>query len=96
MAPYIYGARSRIHIINLEETVPLFSDALTFLNGVAAKKNKVLFVGTKRAASKLVREKAASCGMPHISHRWLGGMLTNWKTIRQSIKSLKPLCHFWQ
>jgi len=91
MAPYIYGARSRIHIINLEKTVPLFSDAMTFLNGLAAKKNKVLFVGTKRAAAKLVREKAAACGMPHVSHRWLGGMLTNWKTIRQSIKSLKEL-----
>ncbi|MEJ2681267.1 MAG: 30S ribosomal protein S2 [Gammaproteobacteria bacterium] len=91
MAPFIYGARNRIHIINLEKTMPLFMDALNFINGVASRKNKVLFVGTKRAAAKLIREKAASCGMPHVSHRWLGGMLTNWKTIRHSIKSLREL-----
>lgn len=91
MAQYIYGSRNKIHIINLEKTLPLFTEALTFINGVASKKNKVLFVGTKRAAAKLIREKAEACGMPHVSHRWLGGMLTNWKTIRQSIKSLREL-----
>ena len=91
MAPYIYGSRNRIHIIDLEKTMPLFKDAMTFLNGLASRKNKVLFVGTKRAAAKLIREKASACGMPHVSHRWLGGMLTNWKTIRQSIKSLREL-----
>jgi len=91
MAPFIYGSRNKIHIINLEKTLPLFNDALNFINGVASKKNKVLFVGTKRAAAKLIREKAEACGMPHVSHRWLGGMLTNWKTIRQSIKSLREL-----
>ncbi|HET8705425.1 MAG TPA: 30S ribosomal protein S2 [Pseudomonadales bacterium] len=91
MAPYIFGARNKIHIINLEHTVPLFNDALAFANQLASRKNKVLFVGTKRSAGKIVEEQAKRCGMPYVNHRWLGGMLTNWKTIRQSIKRLKEL-----
>lgn len=91
MAPYIYGARKNIHIINLEQSLPLFHKAVRFLNSVAAKNNKVLFVGTKRAASTLVKQYALQCGMPYVNHRWLGGMLTNWKTIRQSIQRLKTL-----
>lgn len=91
MAPFIFGARNKIHIINLEQTVPLFNDALAFANQLASRKNKVLFVGTKRSAGKIVEEQAKRCGMPYVNHRWLGGMLTNWKTIRQSIKRLKEL-----
>ncbi|WP_201598307.1 30S ribosomal protein S2 [Psychrobacter vallis] len=91
MGPYIFGARNKIHIINLEHTVKAFNEALTFANGLAAKKNKVLFVGTKRAASGIIREQAARAGMPYVDHRWLGGMLTNWKTLRQSINRLKEL-----
>jgi len=91
MAPYIFGARNKIHIINLEHTVPAFNDALSFVRKLAANKNKILMVGTKRSASKIVKEQAARCGMPYVSHRWLGGMLTNYKTIRQSIKRLREL-----
>ncbi len=91
MAPYIFGARNKIHIINLEHTVPVFNEALNFVNGLAAKKSKILFVGTKRAASKIIKEQAERCGQPYVNHRWLGGMLTNWKTIRQSIRRLKDL-----
>ena len=91
MKPYIFGARNKIHIINLESTLPLFTDALSFLNKLAASNNKILFVGTKRAAQKAIREEAKRCGMPYVDHRWLGGMLTNWKTIRQSIKRLRDL-----
>lgn len=91
MAPYIYGARNKIHIINLEHTVPVFNDALTFLNNLSSKKQKILFVGTKRAASKIIKEQAVRAGQPYVNHRWLGGMLTNWKTIRQSIRRLRDL-----
>ncbi|WP_367110469.1 30S ribosomal protein S2 [uncultured Psychrobacter sp.] len=91
MGPYIFGARNKIHIINLEHTVKAFNDALNYVNGLAAKKNKVLFVGTKRAASGIIREQAQRAGMPYVDHRWLGGMLTNWKTLRQSINRLKEL-----
>ncbi|MDP1775956.1 MAG: 30S ribosomal protein S2, partial [Moraxellaceae bacterium] len=91
MAPYIFGARNKIHLINLEHTVPALNDALTFANRIASQKNKVLFVGTKRAAAPIIAEHAARAGMPYVNHRWLGGMLTNWKTIRQSIKRLKDL-----
>ena len=91
MKPFIFGARNKIHIINLETTLPLFNDALAFLNKLAASNNKILFVGTKRAAQNAVREEAKRCGMPYVDHRWLGGMLTNWKTIRQSIKRLRDL-----
>ncbi len=91
MAPYIYGARNGIHIINLEKTLPLYQDALNFLTNVVANKGKVLFVGTKTSAQQSIRENAARCGMPFVDHRWLGGMLTNYKTVRQSIKQLKHL-----
>lgn len=91
MAPYIFGARNKIHIINLEHTVPALNDALNFVNNLASKKNKVLFVGTKRAASNIIREQAQRAGQPYVDHRWLGGMLTNWKTLRQSINRLKDL-----
>ncbi len=91
MKPYIYGARNKIHIINLEHTVPMFNDALNFLSGIAAKRGKVLFVGTKRAASDIVAVEAKRCGQYYVNNRWLGGMLTNYKTVRQSIKRLKDL-----
>ena len=91
MKPFIFGARNKIHIINLEKTLPLFNDALSFVNKLAASNNKILFVGTKRAAQKTVKEQAIRCGMPYVDHRWLGGMLTNWKTIRQSIKRYRDL-----
>lgn len=91
MSQYIFGERNKIHIVNLEKSLPLFNDALNFLGGIAAKKGTVLFVGTKRAASDLVAQEATRCGMPYVNHRWLGGMLTNFKTIKQSIKNLKDL-----
>jgi small subunit ribosomal protein S2 len=91
MAQYIYGSRNKVHIINLEKTYPLFSDAVNFLGKIASRKGKILFVGTKLAAQQAVKEAAIRCGMPYIDHRWLGGMLTNYKTIRQSIKRLKEL-----
>ena len=91
MDQYIFGARNKIHIINLEHTVPAFNDALTNVKRLAENKNQVMFVGTKRAAGKIVEEHARRCGMPFVSHRWLGGMLTNYKTIRSSIKRLREL-----
>lgn len=91
MNEYIFGARNNIHIINLEKTVPALDEATDFVRGVAAKKHKVLFVGTKRSAGKLVKEHATRCGMPYVDKRWLGGMLTNYKTIRQSIRRLRDL-----
>ncbi|MDP5291652.1 30S ribosomal protein S2 [Oceanimonas sp. CHS3-5] len=91
MKPYIFGASNRVHIINLEKTVPLFNDALNYLGNVASKKGKILFVGTKRAASEAVKEAATKCDQFYVNHRWLGGMLTNWKTVRQSINRLKDL-----
>tara|TARA_R110001592_G_scaffold254048_15_gene517314 strand:+ start:6530 stop:7258 length:729 start_codon:yes stop_codon:yes gene_type:complete len=91
MAPYIFGARNKIHIINLEHTVPALNSALDAIAIMAANKNKILFVGTKRAASKIIGEQAARAGMPFVSHRWLGGMLTNYKTIRQSVRRLREL-----
>ncbi len=91
MAPFIYGSRHKIHIINLEETLPMFQEAVKFLSNIAANKGRVLFVGTKHAAREVIREEAIRCGMPYVNHRWLGGMLTNYKTIRQSIKRLKEL-----
>jgi small subunit ribosomal protein S2 len=91
MAPYIFGHRNNIHIINLEQTVPLFDKALDFVKSVAADNGTVLFVGTKRSARDAVRTEADRCGMPFVSHRWLGGMLTNYKTVRASIKRLKDL-----
>ena len=91
MSPYIFGARNKIHIINLEATVPALDAALAEVQRLAARRNKILFVGTKRAASKVVREQAERVGMPFIDQRWLGGTLTNYKTIRQSIRRLTDL-----
>jgi small subunit ribosomal protein S2 len=91
MDQYIFGARNKIHIINLEHTVPAFNEALTLVKNLTANKNKVLFVGTKRAAGKVIKEQALMAGMPYVNHRWLGGMLTNYKTIRASIKRLREL-----
>ena len=91
MDAYIFGARNKIHIINLEHTVPAFNDALNTVKRLAENKNQVMFVGTKRAAGKIIEEHARRCGMPFVSHRWLGGMLTNYKTIRSSIKRLREL-----
>jgi small subunit ribosomal protein S2 len=91
MAPFIFGARNKIHIVNLEETLPRLRQALDEVRRMAARKDKILFVGTKRAAAKIVREQASRVGMPYVDQRWLGGMLTNYKTIRQSIKRLREL-----
>ncbi|MBW9271490.1 MAG: 30S ribosomal protein S2 [Candidatus Thiodiazotropha sp. (ex. Lucinisca nassula)] len=91
MGSYIFGHRNKIHIVNLEKTMPLFKDAMNFIGSLSANGGKVLFVGTKRAAQSVVREEAERCGMPFVNHRWLGGMLTNFKTIKQSIKRLKEL-----
>jgi small subunit ribosomal protein S2 len=91
MKEYIFGARNKIHIINLEKTVPAFTEAMEFVQRLAGNKNKILFVGTKRAASKIIKEQAERAGMPYVSHRWLGGMLTNYKTIRASIRRYKEL-----
>ncbi|RLA17735.1 MAG: 30S ribosomal protein S2 [Gammaproteobacteria bacterium] len=91
MAPYIFGARNKIHIINLEKSLPAFNDAMNFIGSVAAKKGNILFVGTKKAARNVVAEEATRCGMPYVNHRWLGGMLTNFKTIKKSVRRLKEL-----
>jgi small subunit ribosomal protein S2 len=91
MAPYIFGERNRIHIINLEKTLPLFVEAINYLGRVVADGGKVLFVGTKRSARDALGEQARRCGMPYVNHRWLGGMLTNFQTVRQSIKRLMDL-----
>jgi small subunit ribosomal protein S2 len=91
MAKYIFGARNKIHIINLEHTVPAFNEALALIQQMTAQKKKILFVGTKRAAQKTIKEQAERAGQPFVSHRWLGGMLTNYKTIRASIRRLSDL-----
>jgi small subunit ribosomal protein S2 len=91
MKKFIFGARNKIHIINLEHTVPALNEALAEVANLASKKKKVLFVGTKRAAGKIIKEQAIRAGMPYVDHRWLGGMLTNYKTIRGSIKKLRDL-----
>jgi small subunit ribosomal protein S2 len=91
MAPYIFGARGKIHIINLEKSLPMLTDAMNFIGKVASKRGNIIFVGTKRAASKSIAEEAQRCGMPYVSHRWMGGMLTNFRTIRQSIKRLRQI-----
>jgi len=91
MEPYIYGSRNKIHIINLEATIPALEAALKQVSELTAKGKKILFVGTKRAAARIVRREAERCGMPYVNHRWLGGMLTNYKTIRGSIRRLKEL-----
>ncbi|OGT63386.1 MAG: 30S ribosomal protein S2 [Gammaproteobacteria bacterium RIFCSPHIGHO2_12_FULL_45_12] len=91
MGAYIYGARNKIHIIDLGKSLPLMQDSLNFLGNIAANKGRVLFVGTKYAAQDIMQEEAERCKMPYVNRRWLGGMLTNYKTIRQSIKRLKDL-----
>ncbi len=91
MSPFIFGERSKIHIINLEKTLPLYNDALNYVGRLAANGGTILFVGTKRAARDTVREQAERSSMPFVNHRWLGGMLTNFRTVRQSIKRLKDL-----
>ncbi|AOX99487.1 30S ribosomal protein S2 [Jeongeupia sp. USM3] len=91
MGQYIFGARNKIHIINLEKTLPLFEEALKYVRRLSANKGTVLFVGTKRSARDIVAEEAVRAGMPFVSHRWLGGMLTNYKTVKQSIKRLEEL-----
>ncbi|PHQ78184.1 MAG: 30S ribosomal protein S2 [Coxiella sp. (in: Bacteria)] len=91
MKPYIFGVRHNIHIINLEESLPMFHDAMRFLGRIAENRGKILFVGTKFAARDTIKEQAERCGMPYVNYRWLGGMLTNYKTIRQSIRRLKEL-----
>ena len=91
MDKYIFGTRDKIHIINLENTVEMIKPALKFIEGVAAKNNKILFVGTKRTASNIIKNEAERCSMPYVNERWLGGMLTNYKTIRSSITRLENL-----
>ena len=91
MAPFIFGDRNKIHIINLEKSLPMYKDALNFIGSLSSNRGNILFVGTKRSARDVVREEAEGCGMPFVNHRWLGGMLTNFKTVRQSIKRLKEL-----
>ncbi len=91
MDKYIYGTRNGVHIINLEKTSPMFNDVLNFASKTAAAGGSILFVGTKRAASDIMKEEAIRCGMPYVNHRWLGGMMTNYKTIKASIKRLKDL-----
>jgi len=91
MEPFIYGTRNGVHIINLEKTLPQFNDALNFASKTASQGGSILFVGTKRAAGNIIKEEAIRCGMPYVNHRWLGGMMTNYKTIKASIKRLKDL-----
>ncbi|MBI5007184.1 MAG: 30S ribosomal protein S2 [Nitrosomonadales bacterium] len=91
MAPYIFGHRNKIHIVNLEKTVVMFNDALKEVRKISAKKGSILFVATKRQAREIIREEAIRAGSPFVDHRWLGGMLTNFKTVQTSIKRLKEL-----
>ena len=91
MAPYIFGARNKVHIINLEKTVPAFEAAMQEARRLAAAKKKILFVGTKRACASVIREQATRVGMPYVDQRWLGGMLTNYRTVRQSVNRLLQL-----
>jgi small subunit ribosomal protein S2 len=91
MGPYIFGARGKIHIINLEKTVPLFTDAMNFISAIAQKRGMILFVGTKRSARDPIKEEAERCGMPYMVQRWLGGTLTNFATVKKSVSRLKEL-----
>uniref|UniRef100_UPI004049C048 30S ribosomal protein S2 n=1 Tax=Candidatus Roseilinea sp. TaxID=2838777 RepID=UPI004049C048 len=91
MAPFIYGHRNKIHIINLEKTVTMFLESTKIARQLAARRGTILFIGTKRQASETIREQAQRCGMPYVDHRWLGGMLTNFKTVKMSIKKLKDM-----
>ncbi len=96
MAPYIFGHRNKIHIINLEKSLVLYQEALKFLHQLAANKGTILFVGTKRQAREIIKEEALRCGAPYVDYRWLGGMLTNFKTVKQSIKRLKDMEYMMQ
>jgi len=91
MAPYIYGHRNKIHIINLEKTQPLFNDAMKFVRGIAAKRGTILMIGTKRQAREVIAAEAKRAGMPFVDQRWLGGMMTNFKTVKGSLKRLKDM-----
>jgi small subunit ribosomal protein S2 len=91
MAPYIFGARNKIHIINLEKSLPMYQEALKYVRQLTANKGQILFVGTKRQAREIVKEEAQRAGAPYVDYRWLGGMLTNFKTVKQSIKRLKEM-----
>jgi small subunit ribosomal protein S2 len=91
MKPYIFGVRNKVHIVNLDKTLPMFNDALSFIRRIAARNGKILFVGTKSRANQIILEQAQRCGMPYVNYRWLGGMLTNYKTVKQSIKRLQEL-----
>jgi small subunit ribosomal protein S2 len=91
MGPFIFGARGKIHILNLEETMPLFNDAMNFISAIAQKRGTILFVGTKRSARESIKEEATRCGMPYMSMRWLGGTLTNFRTVKASVARLKEL-----
>ena len=91
MAPYIFGARNKIHIINLEKSLPMYQDALKYVRQLTANKGQILFVGTKRQAREIVKEEAQRAGAPYVDYRWLGGMLTNFKTVKGSIKRLKEM-----
>ncbi len=91
MAPYIFGARNKIHIINLEKSLPMYQEALKFVRQLTSNKGQILFVGTKRQAREIVKEEAQRAGAPYVDYRWLGGMLTNFKTVKQSIKRLKDM-----
>ena len=91
MSPYIFGERKKIHIINLEKTLPMFLDAVAFLRNIAANKGTILFVSTKRSARETIRQEAVRCEMPYVDHRWLGGMLTNFNTVKKSIQRLQYL-----
>jgi small subunit ribosomal protein S2 len=91
MAPFIFGQRNKIHIVNLERTLELYNEATKFVRQLASNKGTVLFVGTKRQAREIVREEATRCGAPFVDYRWLGGMLTNFKTVKQSIKRLREM-----
>ncbi len=91
MAPYIYGHRNKIHIINLEKTLPLFEDAMKFVRQLASKRGTILMIGTKRQARDVIALEAQRCGMPYVDQRWLGGMMTNFKTVKGSLKKLKDM-----
>jgi small subunit ribosomal protein S2 len=91
MAPYIFGHRNKIHIVNLEKTLAMYQEAMKFVKKLSSNKGTILFVGTKRQAREIIKEEAQRCGAPYVDHRWLGGMLTNFKTVKQSIKRLKDM-----
>ncbi len=91
MAPYIFGHRNKIHIVNLEKTLAMYQDAMKYVKKLSSNKGTILFVGTKRQAREIIKEEAMRCGAPYVDQRWLGGMLTNFKTVKQSIKRLKDM-----